>query len=152
MASERFKEIIAADLWKNARFFRVKPGNLVQWGIPGKPEVMKEWSQRHIKDENRTESNTRGTISFAFAEGDRLRNTQVFINLADNLEYDGFNLVPFGKVVSGMENTVDQIYSGDGDAPIQENIVSEGNRYLKKAFPRLSYIISTKLLGGVWEL
>jgi len=61
-------------------------------------------------------------------------------------------LVPFGKVVSGMESTVDQIYSGDGDAPIQENIVSEGNRYLKKAFPRLSYIISTKRRAGVWEL
>jgi len=60
---------------------------------------------------------------------------------------------PFGKVVSGME-VVDSLYSGygeggsgdgkDGRGPSQGRLQEEGNKYLKKVFPALSYIESVQ--------
>lgn len=61
---------------------------------------------------------------------------------------------PFAEVVSGMD-VVDKLYAvgegGQGDGkdkkgPAQARITSEGNKYLKKFFPRLSYIISTEMV------
>ena len=64
---------------------------------------------------------------------------------------------PFAEVTKGME-VVDKIYAGygeggsgdgsDGKGPSQARLQSEGNKYLKRTFPRLSYIISTKVLPG----
>ena len=71
----------------------------------------------------------------------------MFINLVDNTNLDGMGFSPFGKVVEGM-NVVDQIFSGygegapSGSGPEQGRIQSEGNRYLKRQFPKLSYINS----------
>ena len=64
---------------------------------------------------------------------------------------------PFGKVVSGME-IVDSLYDGygeggagdgkDGRGPSQGRLQDEGNKYLKKVFPALSYIESVTKVGG----
>ena len=60
---------------------------------------------------------------------------------------------PFGRVVSGMD-VVDSLYDGygeggsgdgkDGRGPSQGRLQEEGNKYLKKVFPALSYIESVK--------
>ena len=76
-----------------------------------------------------------------------LPREQVFINFVDNKNLDGMGFSPFGKVIAGME-TVDAIYAGHGESPDQGRIQSEGNSYLKKAFPNLSYIKSAKIVGG----
>jgi len=61
---------------------------------------------------------------------------------------------PFAEVVEGMETTVDSIHSGYGEGapsgrgPDQSRIQSEGNRYLKRNFPNLSYVKSVKRLDG----
>ena len=47
---------------------------------------------------------------------------------------------PFGKVVKGMEETAEKIFDGYGERPDQSKIQDEGNRYLKKDFPNLSYV------------
>ena len=71
----------------------------------------------------------------------------MFINLVDNTNLDGMGFSPFAEVVSGME-VVDELYSGygegapNGKGPDQGRIQNEGNRYLKKQFPRLSYVKS----------
>ena len=69
------------------------------------------------------------------------RTTQLFFTLVDNARLDDMNFAPFGRVVSGFE-VVDAIYSGYGEKPDQSAIQAQGNSYLKKAFPKLSYIVS----------
>lgn len=140
----RFQEIVESGIWKAARFFRVVSGFMVQWGIPGKPTVANEWRGKKIPDDEVKESNKRGTITFA-TSGKDSRTTQVFINFVDNANLDGMGFAPFGKVIKGMD-VVDAIYNKHGESPDQGRIQSEGNTYLKKAFPNLSYIKSATLV------
>mmetsp|Transcript_16535 Transcript_16535/g.32866 ORF Transcript_16535/g.32866 Transcript_16535/m.32866 type:complete len:202 (+) Transcript_16535:117-722(+) len=142
----QFREIIETKIWTGARFFRVIPGFMVQWGIPGKTSDAAEWEGRKIKDDSVVESNKRGLISFA-TSGKDTRTTQVFINFADNANLDGMGFSPFGRVIEGMD-VVDKIYSGDREKPEQGKITAEGNKYLKKKHPRLSYIKSADFLGA----
>ena len=119
---------------------------MVQWGIPGKPSVAAEWREKKIKDDKVVQPNERGTITFATSGADS-RTTQVFINFVDNKNLDSMGFAPFGRVIKGME-TVDAIYAGYGETPNQGQIQSEGNTYLKKSFPKLSYINSATLVVG----
>jgi len=146
LGAARFREIIDAGIWKAARFFRVVSGFMVQWGIPGKPSAAAEWREKKITDDPVAKSNERGTITFA-TSGKDSRTTQVFINFVDNKNLDGMGFSPFGKVIAGME-TVDAIYAGHGESPDQGRIQSEGNSYLKKSFPALSYINSATLVSS----
>ena len=120
---------------------------MVQWGIPGDPSVSAKWKEDKIMDDPVTQSNKRGTITFA-TSGKNSRTTQVFINFVDNANLDGMGFAPFGKVVEGMD-VVDAIYTRSGEKPNQGEIQSHGNAYLNQQFPRLSYINSAKLVYGV---
>mgnify|MGYP001455303081 FL=1 len=62
----------------------------------------------------------------------------MFINFGDNANLDGMDFSPFAQVVEGMD-VVDRIYK-IGEKPDQGRIQAEGNKYLKKEFPRLTYI------------
>lgn len=134
----RFKEAIKAGVYDGARFFRVVPGFVAQFGIPGDPEMSAVWSQKKIKDDPVVASNTRGTISFA-TSGPNSRTTQVFINFGDNANLDAMGFAPFGRVTEGMD-VVDSIYSKDGQNPDQGAIQRKGNEYLESAYPNLDYI------------
>uniref|UniRef100_A0A7S2DKL8 peptidylprolyl isomerase n=1 Tax=Octactis speculum TaxID=3111310 RepID=A0A7S2DKL8_9STRA len=123
---------------------------MVQWGIPGKPSIAAEWRDKKIKDDPVVKSNERGTITFA-TSGTDSRTTQVFINFVDNTNLDGMGFSPFGKVVKGMD-VVDAIYAGHGETPNQGRIQAEGNRYLKKTFPKLSYITHAAIVDKTEEL
>ncbi len=74
------------------------PGFVVQFGISARPEVSRVWQHADIPDDPVTQSNTRGTLTFATA-GPNTRTTQVFINLADNSSLDNMGFSPFGKVI-----------------------------------------------------
>eukprot|EP01006_Ploeotia_vitrea_P022000 TRINITY_DN54414_c0_g1_i2.p1 TRINITY_DN54414_c0_g1~~TRINITY_DN54414_c0_g1_i2.p1 ORF type:complete len:119 (+),score=10.08 TRINITY_DN54414_c0_g1_i2:176-532(+) len=117
---------------------------MAQFGIGGKGQ----WG--NIKDEPVVASNTRGTISYAKA-GPNTRTTQCFINFRDNTGLDKKGFSPFGKVVEGM-STVDKIYKGYGESaprgkgPQQHVLHAKGNAYLKKEFPKMSYILTTEIV------
>jgi peptidyl-prolyl cis-trans isomerase A (cyclophilin A) len=141
--ADRFFSLVKAKYFDGARFYRVVPGFMVQWGGAADPAVAKIWDAP-IKDDPVKASNERGTISFAASSQPDTRTTHMFINFGDNARLDAMGFAPVGKVVSGMEN-VDQIYSGDGERPDQTQIKEEGNAYLEKEFPNLDYIKTARI-------
>ncbi len=136
--ADRFYNLVKAKYYDGARFFRVIPGFMAQFGIAADPAVTKVWDVP-IHDDPVKTSNVRGAVTFAQTSAPNSRSTQLFINYGDNSRLDASRFAPFGKVVSGME-FVDQIYSGDAENPDQQQIEQQGNAYLNKAFPNLDYI------------
>jgi peptidyl-prolyl cis-trans isomerase A (cyclophilin A) len=141
--ADRLYSLVKAKYYDGARFFRVVPGFMVQWGMAADPDVSAAWDKPIPDDPVRT-TNARGMITFAAMSVPNSRSTQLFINYADNSRLDALGFAPMGKVVSGMEN-VDQIYSGDGERPDQEQIRSLGNAYLQRDFPNLDYIKTARI-------
>jgi peptidyl-prolyl cis-trans isomerase A (cyclophilin A) len=148
--ADRIYELLQDHFYDGARFFRVVPGFVAQFGIKGVVGKDLYWNQFTLPDDEVRQSNARGTVTFA-AGGPASRTTQVFINLKDNTYLDSKRFAPFGKVVSGMD-VVDQLYSGYGEVPPsgkgpdQSRIEQEGNSYLIQEFPKLDYIKTAKAL------
>jgi peptidyl-prolyl cis-trans isomerase A (cyclophilin A) len=144
MGADRFYNLIRANFYKDASFFRVVPGFMVQFGIPARPDVAAVWERARLIDDRVLQSNKRGTITFATA-GPNTRTTQLFINFGNNTFLDGQGFAPFGEVVEGMD-VVDKIFSGYGETPNQGLIQSQGKAYLDKNFPNLDRILSTTVM------
>jgi peptidyl-prolyl cis-trans isomerase A (cyclophilin A) len=146
LGADRFYNLVKGGFYDGARFFRVLPGFVVQFGIPGDPAIAKVWRSARIGDDPVTQSNAAGMVTFATA-GPNSRTTQVFINLAGNQNLDAMGFAPFGRVVEGMD-VVGQLHSGYGEGaphgrgPDQGRLQSEGNAYLERDFPKLDFIKS----------
>lgn len=144
--ADRFYNLVRAGYYDGNRFFRVIRGRWAQFGINGDPAISNAWRARTIPDDARRESNTRGTVAFAFPVPGG-RTTEVFINLRDNsATHDPEAFVPFGKVIAGMD-VADALNSEYGEAAgggirggKQEPLFKMGNAYLEGHFPRLDYI------------
>ena len=142
--ADRFYNLVKNGYFDDTRFFRVIKNFMVQFGINGDPKLNTKWRIARIQDDKVTQSNARGTITFA-TSGPNARTTQVFINFKDNKALDPLGFAPFGKVVSGM-NVVDALNgeygegAPDGRGPDQARLQMEGNAYLTKDFPRMDYI------------
>jgi cyclophilin family peptidyl-prolyl cis-trans isomerase len=147
--ADRFYNLVKSGFFTDVRFFRVINGFMAQFGIHGDPAVARQWMQARIPDDPVKESNREGYVTFATA-GPNTRTTQLFINLSDNANLDRQGFAPFGRVVSGMDN-VHKIYDGYGEGaprghgPDQGRIQAEGNAYLSKSFPKMSYIKSATI-------
>jgi cyclophilin family peptidyl-prolyl cis-trans isomerase len=144
--AQRFYELVKAKYFDGARFYRVVPNFVIQWGAAGDPAVTKKWDVT-IPDDPVKTSNVRGTVTFAATGQPNSRTTHMFINLADNARLDAMGFAPIGRVTNGMD-TVDQIYSGYGEQPDQAQIGAHGNAYLEKSFPKLDYIKSARIENG----
>jgi peptidyl-prolyl cis-trans isomerase A (cyclophilin A) len=143
--ADRFYNLVRNRFYDNARFFRVVPKFMVQFGINGDPTVSAAWRNARIPVDQVVKSNTRGFITYAMGGTPDTRTTQVFINFQDNSRLDASGFAPFGEVISGMA-VVDKIFSEYGEAaprgkgPDQGRIQAEGNAYLMKDFASLDYI------------
>jgi peptidyl-prolyl cis-trans isomerase A (cyclophilin A) len=143
--ADRFYELVQSGYYDEARFFRVVPNFVVQWGINKDPKLSQEWRQKPIKDDSVKQSNREGYITYAKG-GPNSRTTQLFINLADNSSsLDSTGFAPFGRVTEGMD-VVQRLYSGYGQTPQQNLIQTQGNAYLESQFPKLDYIKTAKVL------
>ncbi|MGE5325513.1 MAG: peptidylprolyl isomerase, partial [Deltaproteobacteria bacterium] len=144
LGADRFYNLVKNGFYTNCSFFRVLPGFVTQFGINAKPTIAEAWAQAKIKDDPVSQSNLRGTLTFATG-GPDTRTTQVFINLVDNMRLDQMGFAPFGKVIKGMD-VVEKFYSGygegapQGNGPDQGRITNEGKPYLDKYFPKLDSI------------
>jgi peptidyl-prolyl cis-trans isomerase A (cyclophilin A) len=143
--AQHFYDLVKAKYFDGARFYRVVPGFVVQWGGAADPAVSKKWDVT-IPDDPVKTSNVRGTVTFAATGQPNTRTTHLFINLADNGRLDGMGFAPIGRVTSGMD-AVDKIYPGYGEQPDQSQIASSGNAYLEKQFPKLDYIKTARIVS-----
>jgi peptidyl-prolyl cis-trans isomerase A (cyclophilin A) len=142
--ADRFYNLVKYHFFDGAAFFRVLEQFVVQFGISARPDISHVWANAKIADDPVTQSNVRGTLTFATA-GPNTRTTQIFINLGENANLNSMGFSPFGKVTSGME-VIDKLYSGygeghpNGNGPDQNRIQNEGKTYLEKSFPLLDTI------------
>lgn len=143
LGADRFYELVKDGFYDQARFFRVVPGFVVQWGLNKDPKVSADWREKQIPDDPVKESNRPETITFA-TSGPNSRATQLFINLGNNASLDAMGFAPFGQVVEGM-NVVASLYSGYGESPQQNLIEAQGNEYLQREFPQLDYIKTARV-------
>ncbi len=148
--ADRFYRLVSEGYFKDVRFFRVLPGFMAQFGLSGNPALNAKMDSLRIPDDPVTQSNKRGMLTFATA-GPNTRSNQFFINYGDNASLDVQGFSPFGRVVDGMK-AVDAVYSGYGEGapsgagPSQDSIVTKGNEYLRRAFPKLDYIKSATIV------
>eukprot|EP01045_Picozoa_sp_COSAG04_P011668 COSAG04_NODE_759_length_10538_cov_6.234218_5_plen_156_part_00 len=61
LGEARFRELLREKFFDGARFFRVVPDFVVQWGLPASSETAALWEERTITDDPVLASNTRGT-------------------------------------------------------------------------------------------
>ena len=137
--------LVKNGFYDGARFFRVVPNFVVQFGIAADPAVNAKWRDANLPDDPVTQSNRPGTITYAAMDTPNTRSTQIFINLADNARLDAHRFAPFGAVTQGME-VVRQFYSDYGEGapmgsgPDRGRDQAEGNAYFVREFPKLDYI------------
>ena len=137
-AADHFYDLVKAGFYDEARFFRVVPNFMVQFGIAADPAMQTKFKES-IKDDPVKESNKRGYVTFAQTSAPNSRSTQIFINFKDNSFLDSQRFAPFGQVVSGMD-AVDKINAEYKETPQQGRIQAEGNAYLTKEFPKMDYV------------
>lgn len=146
LGADRFYSLVAAGYFQDIALFRVIPGFMAQFGFHNDLAVNQAWKEATIDDDPVTQSNLRGTMSFA-SRGADTRTTQLFINFSDNVRLDTMGFAPIGRVIEGME-VVDSFYGGYGEGaprgsgPSQSIMWQQGGEYLKSQFPELDRILS----------
>lgn len=148
IGTDRFHELVLARYYDDVAFSRVIAKRWAQFGVNGDPRVAQAWRTRTIPDDPFRQSNVRGTVAFAFAVPNG-RTTQVFINLTDNSPtHDKEPFVPFGRVDDAGMQVADSLYSEYGEeagsgirSGKQGPLFEGGNAFLRKAFPKLDYIV-----------
>jgi len=139
LGAKRFLELVDDQYMDGCKMYRVVPGFMVQWGIPGEPQVAAEWVRKRIPDDPVKMSNKPGTVTFA-TSGKNTRTTQMFINYVNNDFLDKQGFAPFAEVVGQDMKVVEKIQSKYREKPNQGKIQHHGNAYLAKHFPELSFI------------
>jgi peptidyl-prolyl cis-trans isomerase A (cyclophilin A) len=147
---DRFYALVNDKFYDGAKFFRVLPDFMAQFGINGTPSGNEAWKEKTIPDDPVAQSNLRGYVTFATG-GPNTRTTQLFINKRDNKRLDAMGFAPFAKVVEGMAvvDSLNMEYgegAPGGNGPAQDRINSEGNTYLNRYFPRLDSILTARVV------
>lgn len=149
--ADRFYNLVRAGFFTDVAFYRVISGFMAQFGVSPDPAVTRAWMQADIKDDKPSQSNKRGRLTFAQTGAPNSRGTQLFINFKDNTNLDD-KFAPIGEVTEGMD-VVDKLYSGYGETgdmggrgPASSKLDAEGKPYLDRYFPRISRILSAKIV------
>lgn len=142
--ADRFYGLVKSGFFNDARVFRNVPHFVAQFGINGDPQVQSQWRSATIQDDPKEQSNARGTLVFA-TSGPNSRTTQMFFNKNDNQFLDSQGFTPIGKVMGNGMDVIDALQEKYGEKPDQTKIQTDGNAYLKQAFPDLSFFSKVEL-------
>jgi peptidyl-prolyl cis-trans isomerase A (cyclophilin A) len=151
LGADRFYNLVKVGFYKEVAFYRVVDGFAAQFGIQGNPEITAAWNESRIRDDQRKQSNARGTIALAM-DGPNSRSTQVVISLRDNKErLDKVGVPPMGKVIDGMKvvDSLNKEYGEkprNGKGPDPAELIINGNSLLKKSYLRLDLVTAVTLL------
>jgi len=148
IGADRFFNLARLGYYDDTRFHRVNKNYIVQFGLHGDPAVNAAWKNQYLKDDPPRSDNKRGTFAFSYKGPGNLntRNTQIYINLADNSRNNGEPFTILGRVVEGMQ-VLDSLYSGYGEnsgAGVRQGrqgpLETGGNAYMDREFPLLDRI------------
>lgn len=142
---DRLYYLVQNHFYDEARFFRVVPHFVAQFGLPADPAMSQRFITGPLADDPVKHSNLRGTVTYAHA-GPGTRSSQLFINLRDNVPLDGQGFSPIGEIREGTQaiDSLNGEYNGPNE-PDQHFIETLGNGYLTTAFPRLDYIRTARI-------
>jgi cyclophilin family peptidyl-prolyl cis-trans isomerase len=154
--ADRFHALVRSGFFTDVAFHRTIRNFVAQFGIHGDTAVSALFRGKTIPDDTVRATNRRGTLAFARG-GRNTRGTQLFFNLVDNtLRLDtlnGFGFPPIGEITRGLAvlDSLNWEYSGTRGAqtfpgPSQDSIMRGGNAYLRRAFPRLDYIVRSRVV------
>ena len=144
------REMVDHRFFDDSKFFHVIPDFMVHLGIHKDSYESNRWDQMRIPDDRDIGiKHLAGTVAF-ITKGKNSRTTHMFINLRDNSPLDGFGLLPFARIVEGLE-TVKAINSEYAERPDMFKAKEVGNKYLEENFPRLSSIVRTSYLQDEYE-
>lgn len=148
VGADRLYNLARLGYYDDTRVHRVRPGYIAQWGLNGDSAVNAAWKGRYLRDDPPRSHNERGTFAFSY-EGpgrENTRNTQVYVNLADNARNDAEPFTVLGTVIEGM-TVLDSLYGGYGEESgsgvrqgRQGPLERGGNAYMDRVFPRLDRI------------
>ena len=112
------------------------------------------WKGRYLADDPPRSRNERGTFAFSYEGPGRpaTRNTQIYINLANNARNDAEPFTVLGTVVEGM-GVIDSLYAGYGEESgggvrqgKQGPLERGGNAFVDQEYPRLDRILRATAL------
>jgi cyclophilin family peptidyl-prolyl cis-trans isomerase len=145
IGADRLYNLARLGYYDDTRFHRVNRNYIVQWGLHGDPAVNAAWKDKYLADDPPRSNNKRGTFAFAMkgAANKTTRNTQIYINLADNVRSDAEPFTILGRVVEGM-SVLDSLHSGYGENSgsgvrqgRQGPLELGGNAFMDREYPLL---------------
>lgn len=147
IGADRVYNLARLGYYDDTRFHRVNANYIVQFGLHGDPAVNAAWKDRYLVDDPPRSTNTRGTFAVAMKGQPDTRNTQLYINLADNPRSDAEAFTILGRVVEGMA-VLDSLHSGYGERSgsgvrqgRQGPLETGGNAWMDREFPLLDRIL-----------
>jgi homoserine O-acetyltransferase len=156
IGADRLYNLARLGYYDDTRIHRVRPGYIAQWGLHGDSAVNAAWKGRYLRDDPPRSHNARGTFAFSY-EGpgrENTRNTQVYVNLADNARNDTEPFTVLGAVIEGM-SVLDSLYGGYGEESgsgvrqgRQGPLERGGNAYMDRMYPRLDRIGRVTVTAG----
>jgi homoserine O-acetyltransferase len=148
IGADRLYNLARLGYYDDTRFHRVNKGYIAQFGLHGDPAVNAAWKDRYLPDDPPRSSNVRGSFAFSYKGpgNPNTRNTQIYINLAENMRNDVEPFTVLGRVVEGIE-VLDSLYSGYGESSgsgvrqgRQGPLETGGNAYMDSQYPLLDRI------------
>src|SRR5262245_4698836 len=154
IGADRLYNLARLGYYDDARFHRVNRNYIAQFGLHGDSAVNAAWKTQYLPDDPPRSTNTRGTFAFAMKGQPNTRNTQIYINLADNSRNNAEAFTVLGSVIEGMD-VVDSLYSGYGETSgagmrqgRQGPLEAGGNAYMDREFPLLDRILRVTVAPG----